>query len=660
MGMIDKLSYQLLKKNEYIGDFNEEYQIGEKPIGLKKKLIGAAYMLTHLYHPKYRSEIFHPQAIKAYDFDAMKKKIDDVDVVSFDIFDTLLLRPVYQPRDMFYFLEKDNRVIDFRKKRARAEEWARNHTDKKNREINIFDIYNCLHSWCGLEPKNAALAEVETEKKLCFAHPYVRKLYQYALDNHKTLIATSDMYIPKEYMKEILTDNGYDDFNDIFVSCDYEKSKHTGELYELVKKKYSGKTILHIGDNRYSDIIVAKKYGLSTIHIQNVNRTGEKYRRFQHQSFMCSVYSGLVDAYLYSGIHEWVEKCHNVHFLYGFLCGGPLTYGLCQWLDDLALKKNADKILFLARDGFIFSEVYTKYFNHVNSEYVHASRMALYPVLCKLDYDMYLQEAFYKRIVYAKIKPIDALKDIGVYSYFNADLQAETKEKFHEEQTDWISFKEWMLDKKEVLNDIYQEQLQAIDFYFKQVIGNNHNIIIFDLGWRGTSILYLKKYLEMKFEGLKITGAMLGTQEMPMTELYVLDETIENYVFSEMNPSIFSRINGQKMMYLNERFALEYIFTSAEPSLIKYEANGHEISFVYEKGGTNCNAGMVNNMHLGINEFIKMYRDKWTGEVQVMEFPCQLACLPMWQVLSMGKVMQLFQQYEEADTTLHGYGCQKE
>ena len=37
------------------------------------------------------------------------------------------------------------------------------------------------------------------------------------------------------------------------IASDYEKSKHTGELYELVKKKYSGKTILHIGDNRYSD-----------------------------------------------------------------------------------------------------------------------------------------------------------------------------------------------------------------------------------------------------------------------------------------------------------------------------------------------------------------------------------------------------------------------
>ena len=255
--MIDKLSYQLLKKNEYIGDFNEEYQIGEKPIGLKKKLVGAAYMLTHLYHPKYRSEIFEPQVIKAYDFDVMRKKIDAADVVSFDIFDTLLLRPVYQPRDMFYFLEKDNRVIDFRKKRVRAEEWARNHTDKENGEIDIFDIYHCLEEWCGIDAEKSAIEEMEAEKKYCFAHPFVKKMYQYALDNHKTVIATSDMYIPKEYMKEILADNGYDNFNDIFVSCDYEKSKYNGKLYGLVKKKYSGKNILHIGDNRYSDIIVA-------------------------------------------------------------------------------------------------------------------------------------------------------------------------------------------------------------------------------------------------------------------------------------------------------------------------------------------------------------------------------------------------------------------
>lgn len=654
MGMIDKLSYQLLKKNEYIGDFNEEYQIGEKPIGLKKKLIGAAYMLTHLYHPKYRSEIFEPQVIKAYDFDAMKKKIDAADVVSFDIFDTLLLRPVYQPRDMFYFLEKDNQVIDFRRKRVRAEEWARNHTGKKNREINIFDIYNCLYNWCGLEPKNAALAEVETEKKLCFSHPFVRKLYQYALDNHKTVIATSDMYIPKEYMKEILADNGYDDFHDIFVSCDYEKSKYSGELYELVKKKYSGKHILHIGDNRYSDILVAKKYGLSTIHIQNVNRAGEKYRRFQHQSFSQSVYCGLVDSFLYSGMSERIEKCHNAHFLYGFLCGGPLTYGLCQWLDDLALKKNADKILFLARDGFIFSEVYTKYFGNVKSKYIMASRQALLPVICCLDYDMYLQEAFYKRIVFAKMGIKETLHDVGIFQYFDDSLKKDFEIAFSDNYSDWCYFKEWMLSKQDDIKKIYENSLKAIEAYYDDVIGDSKKIIMFDLGWRGTSILYLKKYLEKTHENLDVYGAMLGGQEMPMTENWISAHTIETYAFSEVKPTFFSRVNNQKIMYLNERFFLENMFTSTQPSLISYGEENCKLEF--EKIDVSSNNIMIEHMHDGIKEYCTWYRSRITKEFDKKESNLKYSLKPMWMFMQNKNAKKVFCKFSEGQYTLHGWG----
>lgn len=654
MGMIDKLSYQLLKKNEYIGDFNEEYQIGEKPIGLKKKLVGAAYMLTHLYHPKYRSEIFEPQVIKAYDFDVMRKKIDAADVVSFDIFDTLLLRPVYQPRDMFYFLEKDNRVIDFRKKRVRAEEWARNHTDKENGEIDIFDIYHCLEEWCGIDAEKSAIEEMEAEKKYCFAHPFVKKMYQYALDNHKTVIATSDMYIPKEYMKEILADNGYDNFNDIFVSCDYEKSKYNGKLYGLVKKKYSGKNILHIGDNRYSDIIVAKKYGLSTIHIQNVNRAGEKYRRFQHQSFSQSVYCGLVDSFLYTGMSDRVEKCHNAHFLYGFLCGGPLTYGLCQWLDDLALKKSADKILFLARDGFIFSEVYTKYFGNVKSEYIMASRQALLPVICYLDYDMYLQEAFYKRIVYAKMRIKETLLDVGIFQYFDDALKKDFEIAFSDNYSDWCHFKEWMLSKQDDIKKIYEKPLKAIDTYYDDVIGDAKKLLLFDLGWRGTSILYLKKYLEKTHENIEVYGAMLGGQEMPMTEIWLSDHTIETYAFSEVKPTIFSRVNNQKIMYLNERFLLENMFTSTQPSLISYGEENCKL--VFENFDVSSNNIMIEHMHDGIREYCSWYRNRITNEYDKRDSNLKYSLQPMWMFLQNKKAKKIFCKFSEGQYTLHGWG----
>ena len=629
MGMIEKLSYRLLKKNEYIGDFNEEYQILEKPIGIRKKMMGAAYMLTKLYHPHFRSEIFNSHDIKAYDFENIKRKIDQADVVSFDIFDTLLLRPVYQPTDMFYFLENDNHVIDFRKKRIRAEEWAREHTYKDNREIDLFDIYDCLNAWCGLDKKTAVTLEIEMEKRLSFVHPFVWRLYQYVLESHKVAVATSDMYISKEYMRDILSQKGYTGLDDIYISCDYQESKYQGGLYEVIKKNFKGKKILHIGDNRYSDIIKAKQHGISTVWIQNVNRVGERYRRFQHQSFIGSVYCGLVDAYIYNGTEENVIKCRDPYYLYGFLCGGPLTYGFCQWLDELTCKKKTDKIIFLARDGYIFSEIYKKYFQHTESEYAYASRQALLPVLCNVDYDMYLQEAFYKRIVSMGMKPIEAFKDVGVYSYLDEKRQMEWEHHFSSEHVTWDVFKEWMLDHKAFFQEAYQEQLQAITEYFKQMIGDKKNIIIFDLGWRGTSILYLKKYLETQIEGLTITGAMMGAQEMPMTELHVLHQDIEAYMFSEANPSMFSRINGQKLMYIRERLALEFMFTSPEASLLSYCIKGKEYIQMYVDRGVTDGINSI-----GLN---------------------RAACLPVWQVLHDPKVLKLFQKYDERRSTLHGF-----
>lgn len=654
MSIIDKLSYQLLKKNEYIGDFNEEYQIGEKPIGLKKKLSGAAYMMTHLYWPKYRSEIFEPHVIKAYDLEKMKKKIDKVDVVSFDIFDTLLLRPVYRPRDMFYFVENENHVVDFRRKRVRAEEWAREHTDKKNGEINIFDIYQHIEEWCGIDAEKSALKEIEIEKEYCFAHPFVKKLYNYALEQKKTVIATSDMYIPKEYMNEILSEKGYTCFYDTFVSCDYQENKSRGNLYQIIQNIFLNKKILHIGDNRYSDIVMAQKNGLSTIWIQNVNRTGKRFRQFQSQSLMSSVHAGLVDAYLYSGVNKQVEKCKNPFYLYGFLCGGPLTYGLCQWIDDLQNKKNADKVLFLARDGYIVSEVYKKYFNDVNSIYAYASRQALLPVLCVTDYEMYLQEAFYKRIVYSKMKPVKALKDIGIYSCFDVDLQNEIQQKLGLDEITWTKFKEWMLEKKSLVQSAYQIQLQAATKYFKELIGNSKNIIIFDLGWRGTSILYLKKYLESQVQDVNITGAMLGIQEMPMTELHALHHSIEGYMFSQTRPSVFSRINGQKIMFLKERFALEFMYTSLENSLLEYYIEDDTCKFRFEEKNSGTNDEIIKNMHNGIRDYIDWYVKLLPVKLENIR-DYRMACLPMWQMLKNYKILKLFKKYSERKTTLHGF-----
>ena len=53
--------------------------------------------------------------------DALISKLKNYDVISFDIFDTLLLRPFSEPSELFYFLGIEFSCLDLRRIRQEAE-----------------------------------------------------------------------------------------------------------------------------------------------------------------------------------------------------------------------------------------------------------------------------------------------------------------------------------------------------------------------------------------------------------------------------------------------------------------------------------------------------------------------------------------------------------
>ena len=57
--------------------------------------------------------------------DALISKLKNYDVISFDIFDTLLLRPFSEPSELFYFLGIEFSCPDLRRIRQEAESEAR-------------------------------------------------------------------------------------------------------------------------------------------------------------------------------------------------------------------------------------------------------------------------------------------------------------------------------------------------------------------------------------------------------------------------------------------------------------------------------------------------------------------------------------------------------
>ena len=81
------------------------------------------------------------------DYNKMLKAIDKAEIVSFDIYDTLVVRNVLKPTDIFKIVEfrvqseLGVNIADFEKKRILAESMARKN---KKREVSLKDIYDNL------------------------------------------------------------------------------------------------------------------------------------------------------------------------------------------------------------------------------------------------------------------------------------------------------------------------------------------------------------------------------------------------------------------------------------------------------------------------------------------------------------------------------------
>lgn len=115
------------------------------------------------------------------------RKIDEKDIVSFDIFDTLLLRNVYKPTDIFRILaakvQKNWGIEDFAEMRIDAEKTAR--TRVKNQEVNLNEIYDELRRSCELPCEEIKKLELDLEYEFIKANPFIKEVYEYAKEKEK-------------------------------------------------------------------------------------------------------------------------------------------------------------------------------------------------------------------------------------------------------------------------------------------------------------------------------------------------------------------------------------------------------------------------------------------------------------------------------------------
>ncbi len=204
-------------------------------------------------------------------FESFENELMKYDIISFDIFDTLIRRPFESPTDIFPIVGEKLGIKNFKKIRIDAERTARKKklSESGHGEVNIYDIYDIISERTGIDPQKGAETELLTEKEYCFADAYMSRVFGLLRENKKDIIIVSDMYIPHDKMEELLFSCGYGGYKKLYVSCDNSCGKNTGELFKKIADEYSGKSIVHVGDNYASDVEMAVRSGIAAKHYVN-------------------------------------------------------------------------------------------------------------------------------------------------------------------------------------------------------------------------------------------------------------------------------------------------------------------------------------------------------------------------------------------------------
>lgn len=535
------------------------------------------------------------------------KDLLEYDIISFDIFDTLILRPFEEPRDLFKLVEAEIDYLGFAELRFNIEQELRekkfNETDGASREVTIFEIYQELNRLTGIDIDFGIEMEHKIEMDMCYANPYMKAIFDILISNEKVMIAVSDMYFPEKYILRLLNKCGYSDLKKVYVSCDYNQSKREQGLYRIVEEEFvKGKNVVHIGDNYVSDYKMAEKFGWDSIYYRNVHVTGRVYRPSEMSGLIGSAYKGIVNCHLHNGL----VSQYNPHYEYGFIYGGLFTLGYCNWIREYVEKNCIDKVLLLARDGYVLKKVFDKYIPEVNTEYVFWSRNPSRVLACEKYRYQFLKQYIFDRVnLDITIEKILSSMKIEFTDDELLEFEIRRGDNLTDaNQDDVVSL---IVANWKRITSSYKGQRDASAKYINQIIGDSKRVAVVDIGWHGSSVLLFKTFVEdimgKKCE-VKCLMAATASKNSDALISFVQRGDISIYMFSPIENRI--ALLQHKSRDINN-VLMETFLTAPHPSISQVSMNSNEeIQFEFERAEVR-NYKIIEYIQKGILDFIELY-----------------------------------------------------
>lgn len=529
--------------------------------------------------------------------EAFAEELSEFDAVSFDIFDTLILRPFAEPADLFHIVGAETELLNFAETRVNCEREAREKHFKASGsyEIDIDDIYEYMTEYAGSDYAGARETELETEMNLCYANPYMKRVWNLLQEKNVKIFVISDMYLKSKFLETLLIKSGFEGFEKLFVSNEYGCSKNDGKLYEIAKLQMPKGKLAHVGDNAHSDVKNSSEHGFVSFACNNVNACGSSYRPDEMSRIVGSAYKGIVNAKFHNGLEEYPPL-----YEYGYAYSGLFVLGFCGYIHKIRQKTQADKVLFLARDGDLLKKIYNKLYPKDSTEYFLWSRLAA----VKLCFSENISD-FNRRFVYHKCN--------GKYTAKELLQQAELEELSEIcplkntiiTEKNYRELGQFIVDNKEAVSEIYAPQGEGARKYFEKKIGGSKKALAVDVGWAGSGGADIGALCKKWGIDTEIIGVIAGTNDIyseqpDASEALLQSGRLYSYCFSQShNRSIYTTHDSSQ----GHNAFFEMLLGSETPSLKGFTAEGEPIFAENESG----NEESVRLIHKGAVDFCEDY-----------------------------------------------------
>lgn len=494
--------------------------------------------------------------------ETLRNEIKKHDVISFDIFDTLIMRKTLLPTDVFEIVgqkaAQEGIVIEnFKGLRMMAErESVVNHA-------NIYDIYFVFQKLTGISDQHRIRLieiEVEIEEQVLIPRVKMIELFQFAVNLDKKVCIISDMYLPEKIVGGILEKLGIEGYRKLFVSCDYCCSKGSG-IYDVVKRQVTGKNYLHIGDNPIADGECAKNSGYDTfiikkaidmLDLSSYSQLRQITRTINERSmlglYIANIFNDPFTLYHSHG-KAAVEDCYK----FGYLFIAPLVAKFMIWLIEEIETRKFDDILFSARDGYLIFQLY--------------KNMKVYKNLCDLPKGIYFPTSRLLNASVSRMTEEDIRYSAGQPRSYTPEKMLMRKFKLRAEEI--IPYDEekygdsviYALEHKDLIFRRSEENKRNYYKYLEKIgLKKNKKYGLFDFVSSGTSQYDMSRVVPFSIEGLYFCFYDIGEENRRRLPVHAM--LLDNY------PEDNNYTSYIKKSYLFENYVfLEAVMTSPETSV---------------------------------------------------------------------------------------------